>query len=109
MTARVDNFTSTVDGAAGFERHHHGSEPYDDRPSLSDLYEGVDEPDDWVRAVIEDGPPEPDPGPVVHLYGAPQALDRECLSPHRELRLTGNGTDRCDECWSEVPAPWECA
>lgn len=110
MTARVDTFTSTVDGAAAFERHHNAHEPYDDRPSLSDLYEGEEEPDDWMRAVMEDGPPEPDPGPVERLYGGPQVEDRECRSAHhRELRLTGNGTDRCDECWAEAPAAWECA
>jgi hypothetical protein len=32
----IDNFTSTVDGAAAFERAH-ADEAYDDRPSASDL------------------------------------------------------------------------
>lgn len=32
----MDNFTSTVDGAAGYERAH-APEPHDDRPSLADV------------------------------------------------------------------------
>lgn len=34
---REDNFTSTVDGAAAFERWHHGDDYEDDRPDLADV------------------------------------------------------------------------
>lgn len=40
--SRVDDFTSTVDGAAAFERYH-GDEGYDDGPSLADVA-GLDLP-----------------------------------------------------------------
>lgn len=41
MARAEDFFTSTVDGAAAFERHH-GEEPYDDRPTLAEC-----ERDEW--------------------------------------------------------------
>lgn len=50
MTRPEDDFTSTVDGAAAFERHH-GEEPYDDGPDQYD----IDERDTrWIRPREDD-------------------------------------------------------
>ncbi len=50
MSRPVDDFTSTVDGAAAFERYH-SPEPYDNGPSLAEIQR-----DEWdaERGLVAD-------------------------------------------------------
>lgn len=68
MPKLEDTFTTTVDGAAAFERWR--SEPGDERPSLIDVLDFEDEPEDDEDEDID----------VLDLHRP------ECRSPHEDCR-----------------------
>lgn len=64
MTRPEDDFTSTVDGAAAFERHYGRDDYEDDRPTLLELQrdeQGWECEVDGDQVVFSDGVPSGEP------------------------------------------------